>query len=122
MWSRSNMPLSLFIFSDSITMKIVLHGNCLSQRGSRPVAPSRFVYRDCAGWPASLPYVRKFHISVVIYTQSTICLHKRVPTVKIWGSSKNDQNWTMRIVAVVVVVAAVVVVVLQFQLTYLKNG
>ena len=49
--------------------------------------------RDGKGWPASLPYIRKIHASVAIGTQSGICLHQRVPTVKIWGSSKNDQNW-----------------------------
>ena len=51
-----------------------------------------FVYRDGTGWPASLPYIRKIHVSVAIGTQSGIRLHKRVPMVKIWGSSKNDQN------------------------------
>ena len=54
---------------------------------------SPFVYRDGTGWPASLPYIRKIHVSVAIGTQSGIRLHKRVPMVKIWGSSKNDQNW-----------------------------
>ena len=49
--------------------------------------------RDGTGWPASLPYIRKIHVSVAIGTQSGIRLHKRVPMVKIWGSSKNDQNW-----------------------------
>ena len=62
---------------------------CLSQRGFSP-----FVYRDRGGWPASLPYICKIRVSVAIGTQSEIRLHKRVPTVKIWGSSKNDQNWT----------------------------
>ena len=51
-----------------------------------------FVYRDGTGWPASLPYIRKIHVSVAIGTQSRICLHKRVPMVKIWGSSKKYQN------------------------------
>ena len=50
--------------------------------------------RDRGGWPASLPYIRKICVSVAIGTQSGIRLHKRVPMVKIWGSSKNDQNWT----------------------------
>ena len=59
----------------------------LSQRGFSP-----FVYRDRAGWPASLPYICKFRVSVAIGTQSGIRLHQRVPMVKIWGSSKNDQN------------------------------
>ena len=53
-----------------------------SQRGDSP-----FVYRDGTGWPASLPYIRKIHVSVAIGTQSGIRLHKRVPMVKIWGSS-----------------------------------
>ena len=61
----------------------------LSQRGDSP-----FVYRDGTGWPASLPYIRNIHVSVAIGTQSGIRLHERVPMVKIWGSSKNDQNWT----------------------------
>ena len=46
------------------------------------------------GWPASLPYIRKIRVSVAIGTQSGIRLYQRVPMVKIWGSSKNDQNWT----------------------------
>ena len=45
---------------------------------------------DGIGWPASLPYIRKIRVSVAIGTQSGIRLHKRVPMVKIWGSSKND--------------------------------
>ena len=61
----------------------------LSQRGDSP-----FVYRDRGGWPASLPYIRKIRVSVAIGTQSGIRLHQRVPMVKKWGSSKNDQNWT----------------------------
>ena len=61
----------------------------ISQRGDSP-----FVYRDRGGWPASLPYICKIRVSVAIGTQSEIRLHERVPTVKIWGSSKNDQNWT----------------------------
>ena len=70
---------------------------------------------------------------MAIGTQSGIRLHERVPMVKIWGSSKYDQNWTtgkllkfekfiftiLHLLLVVVVV--VVVVLLQFQLTYLKN-
>ena len=52
---------------------------------------SPFVYRDRAGWPASLPYIRKIRISVAIGTQSGIRLYERIPIVKIWGSSKNDQ-------------------------------
>ena len=98
---------------------------CISQRGDSP-----FVYRDGTGWPASLPYIRKIHVSVAIGTQSGIRLHERVPMVKIWGSSKYDQNWTtgkllkfiftiLHLLLVVVVV--VVVLLLQFQLTYLKN-
>ena len=62
----------------------------LSQRGDSP-----FVYRDGTGWPASLPYIRKIRISVAIGIRSRICLHERLPMVKIWRSSKNDQNWTM---------------------------
>ena len=48
--------------------------------------------RDGIGLPASLPYIRKIHVPMAIGTQSGFCLHKRVPMVKIWGSSKNDQN------------------------------
>ena len=58
--------------------------NNVSQRGDSP-----FVYRDGTGWPALLPYIRKNHVSVAIGIQSLIRLHKRVPMVKIWGSSKN---------------------------------
>ena len=47
----------------------------VSQRGDSP-----FVYRDGTGWPASLPYIRKIHVSVAIGTQSGIRLHKRVYT------------------------------------------
>ena len=65
-----------------------LQNEGLSQRGDSP-----FVYRDGIGWPASLPYIRKIRVSVAIGTQSGIRLHKRVPMVKIWGSSKNSQNW-----------------------------
>ena len=46
------------------------------------------LYSDRAGWPALLPYIRKMCVSVAIRTQSGICLHERVPMVKIWGSSK----------------------------------
>ena len=52
------------------------------------IAP--FVYRDGTGWPASLPYIQKIRVSVVICTQSRISLHERVPMVKIWGSSPNS--------------------------------
>ena len=62
----------------------------LSQRGNSPFV----YYRDGAGWLASLPYIRKTHVSVAIGTQSRIHLHERVPMVKIWGSSKYNQNWT----------------------------
>ena len=61
----------------------------ISQRGDSP-----FVYRDRGGWPASLPYICKIRVSMAIGTQSGIRLHERVPTAKIWGSSKNDRNWT----------------------------
>ena len=94
----------------------------LSERANSP-----FVYRD---WPASLPYIRKIHVSVAIGTQSGICLHERVPMVKIWGSSKYDQNWTtgkllkfekfiFTILHLLLVV--VLLLLLQFQLTYLKS-
>ena len=62
----------------------------LSQRGNSP-----FVYRDGTGWPASLPYIQKIRVSVAIGIRSGIRLHERVPIVKIWRSSKNDQNRTM---------------------------
>ena len=99
----------------------------LSQRGFSP-----FVYRDRGGLPASLPYIRKIHVSVTIGSQSGIRLHKRVPMVKIWGSSKNDQNWLMgkllkfiftilHFVVVVVVVVLLLLLLLQFQPPYLKN-
>ena len=61
-----------------------------SQKGDGP-----FVNRDGTGWPASLPYIQKICVSVAIGTQSGIHLHERVPIVKIWRSSKNDQNRTM---------------------------
>ena len=53
------------------------------------------IYRDGTRWPASLPYISKIRVSVAIGTQSGIRLHERVPMVKIWGSSKNDQNRIM---------------------------
>ena len=40
-------------------------------------ANNNSVYRDHAGWSASLPYIQKNAVSVAIYT-----LHKRVPMVK----------------------------------------
>ena len=94
----------------------------VSQRGDSP-----FVYRDGTGWPASLPYIRKIHVSVAIGTQSGIRLHKRVPMAKIWGSSKNDQNWItgkllkLKKFIFTILHFVVVVGVLQFQPPYLKN-
>ena len=75
------------------------------------------VYR---GWPASLPYIRKMHVSVAIGIQSGIRLHERVPMAKIWASSKNDQN---RITGKLFTIFPFVVVVLllQFQPPYLKT-
>ena len=67
----------------------------ISQRGDSP-----FVYRDRDGWPASLPYICKIRVSVAIGTQSGIRLHKRVPMVKIWGSSKNDQSDSGKVVKI----------------------
>ena len=71
------------------TMHVCTSIIILSQRGGSP-----FVHRDRAGWPASLPYICKIRVSVAMGTQSEIRLHKRVATVKLWGSSKNDRNWT----------------------------
>ena len=105
----------------------------LSQRGDNP-----FVYRDGTGWPASLPYIRKIHVSVAIGTQSGFRLHERVPMVKIWGSSKYDQNWTtgkllkfekfiftilhlLLVVVLLLLLLPLLLLLLQFQLTYLKN-
>ena len=59
----------------------------LLQRGNSP-----FVYRDGTGWSVSLPYIRKIHVSMAIGIRAGIRLHKKVPMVKIGGSSKNDQN------------------------------
>ena len=89
----------------------------VSQRGDSP-----FVYRDGTGWPASLPYIPKIHVSMAIGTQSGIRLHKRVPMVKIWGSSKNDQNRITGkllkfIFTILHLVVVVVLLLLQFQLT-----
>ena len=60
--------------------------------------------------------------------QSGIRLHRRVPMVKIWVSSKNDQNWTTgrllklyKFIFTILHLVVVVVVTFQFQLTYLKN-
>ena len=77
----------------------------LSQRGGSP-----FVYRS---WPASLPYIQKSHVSVAIHRTR---LHERVPRVKIWGSSENDQNWTTE-----KLLKLLVVLLLLFQPRYLKN-
>ena len=88
-----------------------------TQRGDSP-----FVYRDRGGWPASLPYIWKIHVSVAIGTQSGIRLHERVPMVKIWGSSKNDQNWTTgKLLKLLIFHLVVVVVVCQFRPAYLNN-
>ena len=88
----------------------------VSQRGGSP-----FVYRDCGGWPALLPYIFKIHVSVAIGTQSEIHLHKRVPMVKIWGSSKMTKIGYRKIVKIAKVhfhnshlVVVVVVLLLQF--------
>ena len=84
--SVPNSRIQTLCYSD-IVMYILASNYChVSQRGDSP-----FVYRDGIGWQASLPYIRKIRVSVAIGTQSGICLHKRVPMVKIWGSSKNDQ-------------------------------
>ena len=90
----------------------------ISQRGDSP-----FVYRDGVGWPASLPYSWKIHVSMAICPQSGIRLHERVPMVKIWGSSKNDRiqmtgKWLKLIFTIL---HFLVVVTFQFQLTYLNN-
>ena len=111
------IPTSYFIFNDFYT--------CFT---------NFLISLDCStDWPASLPYIRKIHVSVTIGTQSGIRLHERVRMVKIWGSSKNDQNWTtgkllkfenfiftiLHLLLVVVVV--LLLLLLQFQLMYLKN-
>ena len=76
-WTASAVSLPENIYRNT--------GTEVSQRGDSP-----FVYRDGTGRPASLPYIRKIHVSVAIGTQSGI---RPAPMVKIWGSSKNDQNW-----------------------------
>ena len=92
------------------------------------------------GWSASLPYIRKIHVSVAIGTQSGIRLHERVPMVKIWGSSpkldyrkvvkilKVHFHYSSSILLLVVVVVVVVLLLLlllllllQFRLAYLNN-
>ena len=60
--------------------------------GEEEVVEKAIITKDRGGWPASLPYIRKICVSVAIGTQSGIRLHERVPIVKIWGSSKNDQR------------------------------
>ena len=103
-------------------LQYMLISSELSQRGDSP-----FVYGDGTGWPASLPYIRKIHVSMAIGTHSGIRLHKRVPMVKIWGSSKNDQNWItgklLKFILTILhfVVVVVVLLLLQFQPPYLKN-
>ena len=47
-----------------------------------------YTHRHRAGWPASLPYMRKICVSMAIDTQSEIRLHKRVPIVKYGGPQK----------------------------------
>ena len=81
----------------------MFHGKCRNRPQDTPYydrlyhkGALAFIYRDHGGWPASLPYICKIHVSVAIGTQCGIRLHERVPMVKIWGSSKNDQNWTTR--------------------------
>ena len=63
----------------SLRVHVCIHVLCVS-----------LVYRDHGGWP----YILKIRVSMAVGTQSGIRLHERVPLVKIWGSSKNDQNWT----------------------------
>ena len=76
---------------------------------------------DGTGWPASLPYIRKICVSVAIGTQSRIRLHERVPMVKIWGSSKNDQNWTTVKIVKVLFHYSSSCCCCRFRLAYLNN-
>ena len=61
------------------------------------------------------------------HTQSVIRLHERVPMVKIWGSSKKDQNWTrgklLKLYFTILHLLLVVdlLLLLQFRLAYLNN-
>ena len=117
--SLSTVKCFLRCYINTITNRYCLY-YYLSQRGGSP-----FVYRDRAGWPASLPYICKIRVSMALGTQSEICLHERVPTVKIWGSSKNYQNWTtgklLKLIFIILHFLLVVVVLLQFRQAYLNN-
>ena len=65
---------------------------CLPQDHKGAIAPLySHVCRDCTGWPASLPYIRKIRVSVAM------CTHPRKDDLHVWqniGSSKNDKNLT----------------------------
>ena len=69
----------------TIVKRSICSNNSMYHKGA--IAPL-YNYRDRGGWPALLPYIRKIRVSVAIGNQSGIRLHERVPTVKIWGSSK----------------------------------
>ena len=91
-------------------------------------SPYPFVFaplyiRDGTGWPASLPYIRKISVSVAIGSPSGIRLHERVPMVKIWGSSKNDQNWTTgKVLKLSKFIFTILhLLVLQLRVAYLNN-
>ena len=68
---------------------------CITKRGDSP-----FVYRDRGGWPASLPYVRKIRVSVVIGTQSGIVFTKGYLWSKYGGPQKLDYRKVVKIVKV----------------------
>ena len=94
------------------------------------------MYGSDAGQPVPSLYTKGLSPLCDIYIRELVdslcrALHKRVHMVKIWGSSKNDQNritgkllklqkFIFTILHLLVVIV-VVVVLLQFQLTYLKN-
>ena len=115
MWRRGNYSQTV---GDTLQYKIHITQSYTYMymyitKGYRP-----FVYRDGTGWPASLPYIRKIHISVAIGTKFRIRLHERVHIVKIWVSSKNDQNRIAgKVVKIVKVHFYFVVVVVGFSVS-----
>ena len=56
-----------------------------------------FQYRDRAGWPASLPYIWKIHVSMGICTRSGIRLYKRVPVVK---TQKRPKSYYRKVIKI----------------------
>ena len=82
------MTISTVLEQDPFLLMYKLCGknqHLISQRGGSP-----FVYRDGTGWPASLLYIRKIRVSVVICIQSGIVFTKGY----LWSKYVVPQNMT----------------------------